>query len=134
MTKPVRQIVGRKASVWVIGLAVAAAGCSQRPSVGDGQQLYKGNGCATCHGPFGHGDGPIGQTLTPPPRDFRDARAFKNGTSVDAIAHTLEDGLTREGSSMPRFDHLSERERKSLALFVMSIRSESNSDISRRTP
>jgi hypothetical protein len=65
---------------------------------------------------------------------FRDAHPFKNGTSIEAIAQTLEDGLTRDGSQMPRFDHLSARERQSLALFVISIRNQSAMDTSRRTP
>ncbi|HUK34165.1 MAG TPA: cytochrome c [Vicinamibacterales bacterium] len=115
-------------------LAMSAGGCAGAPSAAEGQQLYRGNGCATCHGPLGRGDGPVGRTLTPPPRDFRDAHAFKNGTSVEAIAQTLEDGLTRDGSQMPRFDHLSARERQSLALFVISIRNQSAMDTSRRTP
>src|SRR5215471_4082083 len=110
------------AVVSAIGVVLATVGCGRAPSIADGQQLYRGNGCATCHGPLGRGDGPIGRTLTAPPRDFRDARAFKNGTSVEAIAKTLNDGLTRRGSQMPRFDHLSDRERESLAMFVISIR------------
>jgi mono/diheme cytochrome c family protein len=118
----------------VLCLATAAGGCAGAPSVAEGQQLYRGNGCATCHGPLGRGDGPVGRTLTPPPRDFRDAHPFKNGTSIEAIAQTLEDGLTRDGSQMPRFDHLSARERQSLALFVISIRNQSAMDTSRRTP
>jgi high-affinity iron transporter len=109
----------------VIGLALATSVCRRSPSVADGRQLYLGNGCATCHGPLGHGDGPVGRALTPKPRDFRDTRAFKNGVSVEAIAQTLNDGLTREGSQMPRFDHLSDRERQSLAMFVISVRNES---------
>ena len=116
------------------GLALAIACFNQSPSIADGERLYRGNGCGTCHGPQGHGDGPIGRTLTARPRDFRDERAFKNGTSVEAIAKTLNDGLTRGGSQMPRFDHLSGRERESLAMFVISIRHQSDSDMSRRTP
>ena len=107
-----------------LAIVILAPGCSRAPSIADGRQLYKGNGCATCHGPLGRGDGPIGRTLKPPPRDFRDERAFKNGGSVEAIARTLADGLTRDGSQMPRFDHLSEYERQSLAMFVISIRSD----------
>jgi len=120
--------------MWIAGAMIAMVGCGRAPSVAEGQQLYKGNGCATCHGPSGHGDGPVGRTLTPPPRDFRDAGAFKNGTSVNAIANTLKDGLTRDGSQMPRFDHLSAQERESLAMFVNAIRSQSDLDMSRRTP
>ena len=125
--------VRRLAAASVLVAVLAAAGCAKPPSVAEGQALYRGNGCATCHGPLGHGDGPVGRTLKPPPRDFRDEQAFKNGTSVEAISETLEDGLTRDGSQMPRFDHLSRRERESLALFVISMRHQSEFDSSRRT-
>ena len=113
---------------------LAYAGCASPPSAAEGQQLYRGNGCPTCHGPLGHGDGPVGRTLVPPPRDFRDGQAFKNGTSVDAIAGTIENGLTRDGSQMPKFDHLSRRERESLALFVISMRNQTQPETAGRTP
>ena len=113
--------------------ALACPGCSDPPSAADGQRLYRGNGCQTCHGPLGHGDGPVGRTLVPPPRDFRDEHAFKNGTSVTAIANTIANGLTRDGSQMPKFDHLSRRERESLALFVISIRNQPAPAIAGRT-
>ena len=113
--------------------ALAFAACGTPPSAAEGQQLYRGNGCPTCHGPLGHGDGPVGRTLVPRPRDFRDAQAFKNGTSVAAIAETIDTGLTRDGSQMPKFDHLSRRERESLALFVISIRNQSAPDPAGRT-
>ena len=113
---------------------LADAGCASPPSIAEGQQLYRGNGCPTCHGPLGHGDGPVGRTLVPRPRDFRDEQAFKNGTSVDAIAATIENGLTRDGSQMPKFDHLSRRERESLALFVISMRNQTHTETAGRTP
>jgi mono/diheme cytochrome c family protein len=130
-----RDLVGTATVAWYgLVIAVLAMACGRPPTAAEGQQLYRGNGCATCHGPLGHGDGPVGRTLTPPPRDFRDVAAFKNGTSVEAIATTLADGLTRDGSQMPRFDHLSARERESLALFVIALRTPSESQLSRRTP
>jgi len=52
-------------------------------------------------------------------------RAFKNGTDVSAIAATIEEGLTINGSRMPPFNHLTERERQSIALFVISLRGHS---------
>lgn len=119
-------------SLWPLG----AAGCASAPlpTVREGRELYAGNGCASCHGPNGHGDGPVSATLNPRPRDFRDAAAFKRGFDVAAIASTLATGILvdapvvgaggspvhhREG--MPKFDHLSETERQSLALYVMSL-------------
>lgn len=92
------------------------------PSVGLGEELYATNGCATCHGVTGHGDGPVGLTLSPRPRDFRDVASFKAGRDEAAIALTVAQGFNERGSKMPAFSHLSEQERRSLALFVMSLR------------
>ncbi len=97
--------------------------------------LYAENGCASCHGASGRGDGPVGQTLDPRPRDFQDVAAFKRGFDVEAIAHTLATGIlvpaapatgatgapSHHQQGMPKFDHLSEVERQSLALFVISL-------------
>jgi len=106
-----------------IGIAIAAIGCSSpAPTAAVGRELYASNGCASCHGANGHGDGPVAKTLVPPPRDFRDASAFKNGTDVAAIATTLESGLSSNGGSMPSFRHLTRDERASLALYVISLR------------
>jgi mono/diheme cytochrome c family protein len=101
---------------------LAHGACSTRSSVIEGRALYHANGCANCHGADGHGDGPVGKTLSPPPRDFREAAAFKNGSDATAIAATLARGLQRDGAKMPRFDHLTEHERRAIAAFVMSLR------------
>ncbi len=109
--------------VATIGVA-PACGWRQTQSAEAGRVLYGQNGCAACHGPNGHGDGPVGRTLDPQPRDFRDASAFKNGTDVPAIAGTIATGVP-EGGRMPRFGHLEESERRSLALYVISLRDQS---------
>jgi len=36
-----------------------------------GAQLFT-TYCVTCHGPTGLGDGPVGKTLNPPPRNFQE--------------------------------------------------------------
>ena len=69
--------------------------------------------------------------------DFRDAEAFTHGTDAASIARTIATGVTSRPPGtgapdrahdhrlvMPRFDHLSESERRSLALYVMSLRSQ----------
>jgi high-affinity iron transporter len=87
-----------------------------------GKALYGANGCGTCHGQTGRGDGPVARTLHPPPRDFRDAAAFKNGTDPSSVANTIATGLTRDGGQMQSYFHLSDRERHLLARFVISLR------------
>ena len=96
------------------------------PSAEQGRALYLSNGCATCHGPNGQGDGPIGRTLDPRPRDFRDVAAFKNGTGIASIAQTIATGVAA-GGAMPLFAHLTNAERRSLALYVTSLRNQPNS-------
>ncbi|HEV3059819.1 MAG TPA: cytochrome c [Vicinamibacterales bacterium] len=111
-----------------IGLVAVISSCevcghgNDLSSAAEGRTLYETNGCVSCHGLQGHGDGPVGKTLTPAPRDFRGAGAFKNGTDVVAIARTLAMGLSGNGGRMPQFGHLTEVERRSIALFVISLR------------
>jgi high-affinity iron transporter len=105
--------------------AGACAGPSTDSAAQDierGRALYAANGCGTCHGLTGRGDGPIAKTLSPPPRDFRDAEAFKNGTDVASVANTIATGLTRDGGQMQSYFHLSDRERHLMARFVISLR------------
>jgi copper(I)-binding protein/cytochrome c553 len=115
--------------------ALLAASCGDggaQASAGEiesGRVLYAANGCGTCHGLSGRGDGPVGKTLHPPPRDFRDAAAFKNGTDPASVANTIATGLTRDGGQMQSYFHLSSRERHLLARFVISLR-ESTADAS----
>lgn len=103
------------------------------PSIEAGRDLYDFNGCASCHGRTGHGDGPAAATLPSKPADFRNPAQFHKGYTEDAIAKTLEDGIsivhsmpvlktTHHMLLMPKFDHLSDSERRSLALYVLSMR------------
>lgn len=124
----------------VVAAAIAAA-CAPAPvpTAREGRTLFSENGCASCHGDTGFGDGPVASTLNPRPRDFRDAGAFKNGFEVRAIATTISEGLLQHAApatgatgapvhhqqGMPKFPHLSDHERQSLALYVMSLRSQS---------
>lgn len=119
----------------VAALGAACAPAAPLPTAREGRALYAENGCASCHGSSGRGDGPVASTLDPRPRDFHDVAAFKRGFDVPAIAQTLATGIlvaAPEGTGesgaplhhkqgMPKFDHLSETERQSLALYVMSL-------------
>ncbi|MEQ1871246.1 MAG: c-type cytochrome [Vicinamibacterales bacterium] len=126
-------------TAWLLA-TVAVVGCSREPppSIGAGRDLYRQNGCASCHGAEGHGDGPVGATLETRPRDFRDAAAFKQGADIESVTATIATGVLgglgdsrspdpvhHHSQVMPRFDHLSERERHSLALYVISLRTAS---------
>lgn len=101
--------------------ATSTSGIATAPTIEEGRALYASDGCAGCHGLSGHGDGPVARTLTPPPRDFREAAAFRNGIDESSIAQTIATGIPN-GGSMPLFAHLSDRERRSLARYVISLR------------
>ncbi len=99
----------------------------------EGRALYESNGCASCHGPEGHGDGSVAASLEVRPTDLRYAAAFRNGSDEEAIAQTLltgiavhheasAGGVARHDLVMPSFSHLSEDERRSLARYVISLR------------
>jgi len=130
--------MGRTNSIWgrFILIALASAGCA-RPSITQGRALYQENGCASCHGPDGHGDGPLAPNLPAKPIDFRDVSQFKRGTSEDDIAKTLAEGIsivhtipalhhTHHELLMPQFNHLTKTQRRSIALYVISLRSENS--------
>lgn len=112
----------RRAALLVIVLSGLAVACASGGSTGRGRELYAENGCASCHGPAGRGDGPVGKTLTPPPRDFKNDASYRRGTDERSIAATLEIGIAENGAKMPAFAHLTEHERLSLAAYVISLR------------
>jgi high-affinity iron transporter len=118
------------------GLAcLFAAGCSRgpAPSVTAGQSLYAESGCGSCHGASGSGDGPVAATVDPRPTDLHQASAFKTAFDETALAQMLAVGIAshnhppevamdqHHNQGMPPFPHLSESERRSLALYVMSL-------------
>ncbi len=113
-------------------LVALAAGCAGESDDGDdgavaeGKALFTRNGCAVCHGPDGRGDGQIAATLKPPPRDFRDPAAYKNGHSKAAIARTIQKGMP--GTSMPGYRHLSEEEREQIAAYIRSLLKEKENE------
>lgn len=119
---------------------LCCAGCGWAPeeSADIGRALYAQNGCAGCHGAGGSGDGPISPRLAVRPADLRNPQAFRNGADVAAIAHTLATGIASGPPDatadprlhhhvllMPRFDHLTEPERRSLAMYVRSLAGQS---------
>jgi mono/diheme cytochrome c family protein len=83
--------------------------------------LYMENGCAVCHGRDGSGSGPLAHNIEPPPRDYRDPSAYKQGTSVAEIAHTIAAGVGGPNSKMPQYPHLSAEERTLIAQYIVSL-------------
>ncbi len=83
-----------------------------------GKALYA-QSCATCHGPEGKGDGAAGKGLNPKPRNFTEGAAWKNGTHLENIYKTLDEGI--KGSSMVSYNYLSKKDRMALAHVVQSL-------------
>ncbi|HEY3400136.1 MAG TPA: c-type cytochrome [Geothrix sp.] len=75
--------------------------------------------CATCHGAEGLGDGAAGKGLNPRPRNFTASAGWKNGTKVEDIYKTLDEGI--KGSSMVSYNYLSKKDRMALAHVVQSL-------------
>ena len=54
--------------------------------------------CETCHGPAGAGEGAVGKTLTPPPRNFQTGD-FKYGGKDQDIYDVISNGAASKGGS-----------------------------------
>jgi high-affinity iron transporter len=80
--------------------------------------------CVTCHGPQGLGDGPVGKTLNPPPRNFQEAK-FKYGDTPRAHFEVITNGAASKGGSplmAPWGAVISEADRWALVKHVMSLK------------
>ena len=101
-----------------------AAGCgeSPRPVVSNGAALFRENGCATCHGAEGRGDGPSARGTAIHPRNLSDRTSYRNGASAGAIAKTIASGIRNaDGSGMPAFAHIPDGERRAIAEFIVTL-------------
>ena len=80
--------------------------------------------CATCHGPAGLGDGPVGKTLVPPPRNFQEAK-FKYGDTNQAHFEVITNGAASKGGSplmAPWGAVIPEADRWALVKFIGSLK------------
>ena len=71
-----------------------------------GKTIYELN-CSSCHGPTGKADGPVGQALSPPPRNFAagefkfDAdKSGKPGEDADLVLVTKNGAMAYGGSPL----------------------------------
>lgn len=84
------------------------------PDLAKARGLYSQQ-CAACHGMTGRGDGPLANTLNPPPINFLDRSRFRERTLL-GLYNTIAHGV--QGTSMQAYNGLSENERWSLAFYV----------------
>ena len=85
----------------VLSLTLAGAAAAEEDKVAGadieaGKAAYK-TYCFTCHG-NGDGQGPVGKTLKPPPRDFIKGD-FKYGGDDQAIFDVISNGAASKGGS-----------------------------------
>jgi high-affinity iron transporter len=108
---------------WLLGAPAARAG-----DAAAGQAVFVAN-CAACHGPSGRGDGPVGQKLNPPPRNFA-AGQFKFDTDADGkrgseadLRNVIRKGAAAYGGStlMAPWPTLSDHEIEDLIAYIRSL-------------
>jgi mono/diheme cytochrome c family protein len=119
---PYRKMLTR-ALVAVAAVGMAGCGGDAADSVGGkdkivvGQELYKRNGCPVCHGEQGRGDGTMAPSLSPPPRNFTDVKAYKSGADLEQIKASIRNGT----GAMPAYAHLKAGDLQKIASFVHSL-------------
>ena len=89
----------------------------EKSALAEGQRMYHVRGCAACHGIRGDGLGDRSTRLNPPPREFRDKKAYKQGNTIPEIAQTLATGVANS-PAMPQYPYLSQEERINIAKYV----------------
>jgi len=87
------------------------------PDISKGKELFAGN-CTTCHGERGKGDGILAANLNPAPTNFKDPEVFPNLSPIKAY-NTMNFGI--EGTAMPAFNTLSDKDKWDVAFFLLSI-------------
>lgn len=100
-----------------VTLILLLIGCHESVPAPTGAELFRENGCATCHGPRGRGDGTAARGTALHPRNLADQKSYRNGTSAEAIAKTIGTGLR----TMPAFAHIPPEERRAIAEFIVSL-------------
>lgn len=94
------------------------------PSIENGEKVYSEN-CSICHGKKGAGDGPGAKITSPFPRNFIKGHIKLRSTPFGKIPtdKDLFDAITKgsKGTTMPSWEHLSEKDRLSLVLYLKSL-------------
>jgi mono/diheme cytochrome c family protein len=81
--------------------------------IGRGEAVYDSL-CLSCHGVYGHGDGPLAKTLPAPPRDLV-APPYQQQVTDEALFQVISEG---KGAMPGAADVLSVEDRKAVVAFV----------------
>jgi len=96
----------------------------------DGGALYNSNGCGTCHGATGVGDGPAAAAMNPKPRSFAVGDfAYdtdgdgKKGSDTDLL-NIITNGSAKYGGSptMPGHAHIPEADVQAIIAFIRTLK------------
>lgn len=104
------------------GASRAVAEGSATADMAKGKQVYT-TFCVTCHGETGDGQGPVGKTLDPPPRDFTKGE-FKYGGADKDLFDMISNGAAAKGGSplmAPWGAVIPEADRWAVVKFVRSL-------------
>lgn len=129
-----RTTIGAARAVLSTSAAILAlfafAGGAEAADIAAGKAKYD-MFCVTCHGPNGKGDGPVGQSLNPKPRDFTNGQ-WKIDTDGDGTAGTdtdlravIENGAGQYGGSpmmAPWGGTMSDDDVKNVIAFIRSLK------------
>lgn len=115
--------IGKAVGLGIISATLGASMGEAIPSEGITGDAGKGKVLfqrlfATCHGPQGHGDGPLGNALVPPAANltFPTTQAKPDA----ALSVAIKDG--KAGTAMPSFKHqLTDENVKDVISFVRSL-------------
>ena len=83
----------------------------------DGAKIFQTN-CETCHGPQGHGDGPVGEALDPKPQNLAELQAV---ATDDYLFWRIAEG--KPGTSMPPWKNiLTEEQIWQIVAFIRTLK------------
>ncbi len=83
--------MGGKTLLTALALVMAGLSACQTVPTYSGAHLYASN-CASCHGVYGGGDGPVAAVLKIPTADLRYLAAANDGVFPGELVHKIIDG------------------------------------------
>jgi mono/diheme cytochrome c family protein len=104
-------------------IATTSARAQEGADAAKGKPVYQ-MFCVTCHGEAGDGQGPVGKTLNPPPRDFTQGD-FKYGGSDQDIYDVITNGAAAKGGSAlmaPWGPVINEGDRWSIVKYIRTLK------------
>ncbi|HPF15750.1 MAG: cytochrome c [Planctomycetes bacterium] len=92
-------------------------------TVAAGKKLFVEKGCVLCHGEKGDGDTPTGKALTPPPRNYTDAK-WQASVTDDHIKKVVKEGGAANGLSptMAAYPDTTDQQLTELVAFIRSVK------------